>query len=275
MKNSLKTLSWVGMALVLAGLFAVLYDITLNGFTGLSSNFITTNPSRGGREGGIASVIISTFVIVIIAIGVALPLGLGGAFFLSMFCKKKSRLAILTRAALDILSATPSIVFGLFGSAFFCLFLNLGFSLISGGLTLACMILPLIVRLTENSIRALPDEQLENAYSLGFTKTSTFFKLILPLIMPSLTAAITLATARALSETAALLFTSGYVSRMPESLFDSGRTLSVHIFDLSMNVPGGDTNAYSSAFVLLTLLMIINIITTILSNSFSNRFGVS
>jgi len=271
---NLKTLSWLAMTLILVSLLALIADIFTHGLGGLTVEFFTQNPSRGGRAGGIASVVVSTLTIVGMAISIALPLGLSGAFFLSTFCKQQNRFAIFIRAALDILSATPSIIFGLFGSAFFCLYLDLGFSLASGGLTLSCMILPLIVRLTEDAIRSLPSDQVENAYSLGFSKTSTFIKVIFPLIIPSLTAAITLAIARSLSETAALLFTSGYVSRMPESILDSGRTLSVHIFDLSMNVPGGDMNAYSSALVLLVLLTVINTLTSILSNTVTNKYGV-
>ena len=271
--NFLKILSRLSLALLLFSLATILFNVFENGLEGLSLEFITSNPKRSGREGGVLSVIISTSIIVGIAILTALPLGLGGAFFLSMFCKQTNKLAMLIRSALDILSATPSIVFGLFGSAFFCLYLEFGFSLLAGGLTLACMILPLIVRLTESAITALPREQIENAYSLGFSKTSTFLKVILPLISAPLSAAITLAIARALSETAALLFTSGYVTRTPESLFDSGRTLSVHIFDLSMNVPGGDKNAYSSALVLLGLLIIINISTSIIKNLLSEKYA--
>jgi phosphate transport system permease protein len=270
----LRVFTFLSLAVTGIALSALLWDIISQGATGISVDFLRELPQGSGRAGGISSIIASTTLIVFIAVAVSLPIGLLTSVFLTLFCESNSRFATCIRMALDLLASTPSIVFGLFGSAFFCLYLGFGFSLLSGGLTLAFMILPFIVRFSEASIRELPEEHLNNAYSLGFTHTGVFFKIILPLIAPALTAAIVLSVARALSETAALLFTSGYVSRMPSSLFDSGRTLSVHIFDLSMNVPGGEKNAYSSALVLIIILVAINTATWLASTSLSKRYGV-
>jgi phosphate transport system permease protein len=159
---------------------------------------------------------------------------------------------------LDILAGVPSIVFGLFGNVFFCKVLGLGFSILSGGLTLACMVLPILIRSTEEGFRAVPNEYRLGAAALGFSRTTTLFKLLLPAAVPGLVVGLVLGIGRAIAETAALLFTSGYVDRMPESLLDSGRSLSIHIYDLSMNVSGGDKNAYASALVLLLLILLIN-----------------
>src|SRR5262249_1418749 len=140
----------------------------------------------------------------------------------------------------------------------FCRLLGLGFSILSGGLTLACMVLPILIRSVEEGFRAVPDEYRVGAAALGLSRTATLRHLLLPAAVPGLIVGLVLGLGRAIAETAALIFTSGYVDRMPESLFDSGRSLSIHIFDLSFNVPGGDGNAYATALVLVVLLFLIN-----------------
>jgi phosphate transport system permease protein len=150
---------------------------------------------------------------------------------------------------------------GMFGYAFFVIALDFGFSILSGALTLACMILPLLIRNIEDSLRNIPDIHRLNASALGLSKFLIIFKILLPMSFQGIVLAIILGIGRAMAETAALLYTSGYVTRMPESIFDSGRSLSVHILDLSMNVPGGEPSAYSSALVLIFLLFSINIFT--------------
>src|SRR5262249_21132058 len=152
----------------------------------------------------------------------------------------------------------PSPVFRLVAHAFLCKPPGMGFSILSGGLPLACMVLPLLIRSTEEGFRAVPNEYRHGAAALGISRTSTLFRLLLPAALPGLAVGLVLGIGRALAETAALIFTSGYVDRMPESLLDSGRSLSIHIFDLSMNVSGGDPNAYASALVLVVLLLVIN-----------------
>jgi len=120
------------------------------------------------------------------------------------------------------------------------------------------MVLPILIRATEEGIRALPHDYRLSAAALGFSQTTTLVRFLIPAGIPALLAGFILGLGRAIAETAALIFTSGYVDRMPESLWDSGRALSIHIYDLSMNVPGGDTNAYASALILIALLLLIN-----------------
>jgi phosphate transport system permease protein len=165
----------------------------------------------------------------------------------------------LVRRSLDVLAGVPSIVFGLFGNAFFCIWLGMGFSILSGGLTLACMALPILIRATEEGFRAVPGEHRLGAAALGMTRTRTLFSLLLPAATPGLMVGLVLGFGRAIAETAALIYTSGYVDRMPESLFDSGRSLSMHIYDLSMNVSGGEPNAYASALILVGILLVVNL----------------
>ncbi|MFQ5742302.1 MAG: PstA family ABC transporter permease, partial [Acidobacteriota bacterium] len=177
---------------------------------------------------------------------------------LAEFSSERSIFGRLIRRSLDVLAGVPSIVFGLFGNVLFCQILGFGFSILSGGLTLACMVLPILIRSTEAGFRAVPDEYRHASAALGLSRCSTLFKVLLPVAVPGLLVGLVLGIGRAIAETAALIFTSGYVDRMPESLLDSGRSLSVHIFDLAMNVPGADAYAYASALVLVSALLVIN-----------------
>ena len=202
--------------------------------------------------------LVSTALILLVCMGVSLPIGLGTAVLLAEFTPAHGVFGRVVRRSLDVLSGVPSIVFGLFGNALFCKTLGMGFSILSGGLTLSCMVLPLLIRSIEEGFRAVPQEYRLGAAALGLSRTSTLVHLLLPAAVPGLVVGLVLGIGRALAETAALIFTSGYVDRMPESLLDSGRSLSIHIFDLSMNVSGGDANAYASALVLVILLLAIN-----------------
>ena len=163
---------------------------------------------------------------------------------------------------------------GMFGFAFFVVTLGMGFSLLAGALTLAVMILPLLIRNIEDSLRAIPQVYRMNAAALGLSRTRTLQQVLLPMAKQGILLALVLATARAMAETAALLFTSGYVMRMPESVMDSGRSLSVHVLDLAMNVPGGETAAYASATVLILMLFLINVLTAVLSRHYFQRSHV-
>ena len=233
-------------------------SIVSQGLGPLSLDFLLSDPSNAGRDGGIAPILISTLLILGVCLVIALPLGLATALLLAEFTVSDRRLGQWVRRSLDFLAGVPSIVFGLFGSVFFSQVLGLGFSILSGGLTLACMVLPLLIRATEEGLRSQPNRYRQGAAALGLSKTTTLFKILLPAALPGLMVGVVLSIGRALAETAALIFTSGYVDRFPESLLDSGRALSIHIFDLSMNVPGGDSNAAASALVLLGLLLGLN-----------------
>lgn len=251
-------LVWGAATVVTATFCWLLGDIIWHGLSRLSWTFLTTPPESAGRQGGIGPILVSTFLILGVCLTVSLPIGLGTAVLLAEFTSDYSLFGRLTRRSLDVLAGVPSIVFGLFGNAFFCKTLGLGFSILSGGLTLACMVLPIVIRSTEEGFRAVPASYRLSAAALGLSRTATLFYLLLPAAVPGLLVGLVLGIGRAIAETAALIFTSGYVDRMPESLLDSGRALSIHIFDLSMNVSGGDANAYASALVLVLLLLVIN-----------------
>lgn len=258
-------------ALVAAMFCWVLADLAWHGFARLSWSFLTTEPRSSGRLGGIAPILVSTVMILAITIAVALPLGLATAVLLVEFATDGSPAARFISLSLDVLAGVPSIVFGLFGNALFCVWLGLGFSILSGGLTLACMVLPIMIRTTEAGLRAVPPEWRLGAAALGLTRGAALAHILLPVAAPAIVAGLMLGIGRAAAETAALIFTSGYVDRMPQSAFDSGRAVAVHIYDLTMNVPGGEHSAYAAALVLVGLLVVINSIALVLSNRLLRR----
>jgi phosphate transport system permease protein len=249
---------WSVPFLVFAVSVWLVADVVLHGMGQLSWEFFTTAPRRSGRAGGIAPILVSTGLVVLVAAVVATPLALGTAILLTDFIPASSRAARWIRRSLDILAGIPSIVFGLVGNLVFCNYLGLGFSLLSGGLTLACMALPIIMRAAEESLRDVPASCRQGAVALGMPRHRAVLLVVVPIALPGIIDGLFLGIGRALAETAALVYTSGYVDRMPESLFDSGRTLSVHIFDLSMNVTGGDARAYASSLGLIGLLLVLS-----------------
>ncbi len=262
---------WCSAFMVLAIAGWILFDVMGHGFRRVDLNFLLGSPIDAGRQGGIAPILVSTVLILGVCMTVAVPIGVGAAVALSEYGSEGRRATRLIRASLDVLAGIPSIVFGLFGNALFCRALGMGFSIASGGLTLACMALPLVIRSTEEGLRSVPVEYRHAAAALGMSRTSTLVHLLLPAATPGLLVGLVLGIGRALAETAALLFTSGYVSRWPTSIFDSGRTLSVHIYDLSMNVPGGDGNSHASALVLVALLIGINLTASLMANVWLRR----
>lgn len=247
----------VGIFLVLILLF-IMGDIFKVAFDQIDLNFLLSSPSSAGRKGGIFPIIISTLLILIISLMIVIPIGLASALYLSEYSQSERVGIKILRKSIEILASVPSIIFGLFGNAFFSIYLGMGFSLLSGGFTLAIMSLPLFIYTVESGLRSVPNNYRFVANSLGLSKLTIIRSVIIPYAMPSILVGIILSVGRALAETAALIFTSGYVDRMPESIFDSGRTLSVHIYDLTMNVPGGDSNAYKTAFVLIAIIVLTN-----------------
>ena len=249
---------WCLASFVVAVLGWILIDIFWRGMSQLSFSYLTGEVLDAGRRGGIGPIIVSTSLILLVTLAVAVPLSLATAVALAQQTRKRTWLAVCVRRFLDVLAGVPSIVFGLFGNAFFCITLGMGNSILAGGLTLACMVLPILTRTTEQAIRDVPEQWRYAAASLGLSRSTTLFRIVLPAAAPALAAGLVLGIGRALAETAALIFTSGYVTRQPESLFDSGRSLSVHIYDLAMNVEGGNPRAYSAAVVLIAMLLLIN-----------------
>ncbi|RFC46335.1 MAG: phosphate transport system permease protein [Verrucomicrobia bacterium] len=267
-------LGWVGglIALATAGAFAwILWDLVRLGLSQVTWGFLTGELSDGGRSGGIGPVLVSTAGILGGCLFFAVPLGVGCAIWLSEFVRRGSPWARAVIGGVDLLASVPSIVFGLFGMTFFCQKLGLGFSILSGGLTLGCMILPTVIRTTLSAMRNLPSDLRPSSAALGLSRLTMLREILLPSAFPGILVGITLGIGRALSETAALIFTSGYATRWPASLADSGRSLSVHIYDLAMNIPNGGANAAASALVLLALILAINLTASGLGERWRSR----
>jgi phosphate transport system permease protein len=245
---------WGSAILVTAGFLFLVADVVWQGAGQLSWRYLLDAPLNAGRNGGIGPILVSTLLILLVCLAVAVPVGLGTAILLAEYTRHNTVFSGWVQRSLDVLAGVPSIVFGLFGNAFFSVALGMGFSILSGGLTLACMVLPIFIRTVEQSIIAVPNDYRRNAAALGLSHVTLLWHVLLPAAMPGIVAGLVLGIGRALAETAALIFTSGYVDRMPGSLLDSGRALSIHIFDLAMNVPGGNERAYAAAMVLLLLL---------------------
>jgi phosphate transport system permease protein len=256
---SMTIVVWTAATLITFPFVWLVGDLLWHGWHQLSLGFLLFAPQNAGREGGIGPILLSTALIVGVCMTAVMPIGVGTALFLSEYTRNDHLLGRLIRGSLDVLAGVPSIVFGLFGNAFFCQALGLGFSILSGGLTLACMVLPILIRTVEESFRMIAQEQRISAAALGISKRATIQYILLPAAIPGLLVGSILGLGRAMAETAALIFTSGYVDRMPTSLMDSGRALSIHIYDLAMNVAGGNPNAYATALVLVGLLIIINL----------------
>ncbi len=249
----------------------MLGELLWKGLPRLDWEFLSQGTRDAGRSGGILPMLVSSLWILGIAIVVAIPPALATAVWLAEYAPRHGPLASWIRRSLDVLAAVPSIVFGLFGNALFCVTLGLGYSILSGGLTLACMILPLLTRSLEASLRQVPDSLRLAAAALGLSQSRTLRSVLLPAAMQGLLAGMVLSVGRVLAETAALLFTSGYVDRMPNSPFDSGRSLSIHIYDLAMHVPGGEGNAHGTAVVLVILLLLINAVALHLGGRWQRR----
>lgn len=264
-------LGWAFIFSVFGFFTYFVFDIGMKGVSGLSLAYLTSEPAKSGRAGGILPVLTATLLILSVCLCVTIPLGVLTSGFLSELCGVRPRLARVVRFLMEVLAGIPSIVFGLFGNVFFCKVLGFGFSILSGGLTLACMALPIFIRTTEQGLSGIPREIRLAGQALGFSQGRVFFSVMVPCASPAIVVATILSVGRALAETAALIFTSGYVDRMPESLMDSGRALSVHIYDLSMNISGGERMAYSASLVLMALILFIHIVSGLVSRYWLNR----
>ncbi len=243
------------LALIGASTWLVI-DLLVTAWPRLGWHLLWQAPARAGRAGGLSSILVATGAIVAIGLLLAAPLGIAAAVALS---EARSRWADVVRTSLDLLAGAPSIVLGLVGLLLFGDLLGLGYSLATGGLTLALMVLPLVIRFAEVGIRSAPAEQRAAAAALALSRWTTLRRIVLPAALPSLAAAITLSIGRALAETAALVFTAGGSDRMPTSWADPGRTLAVHIYDVALNVAGGDASAAAAAVVLLAILLVVQV----------------
>jgi len=244
--------------LTLTALVFIIVFVLEKGLPVLSWSFLTGAPQDMGRAGGIFPAIVGSVTLTVLAVLLAAPLGVGTAVYLTEYTRE-SRLTAVIRFGADCLAGIPSIIFGLFGFILFVTILKMGWSLLAGGLTLALMILPTIIRTTEEAIKAVPLSYREVSYSLGATRWQTVYKVILPNALPGILTGVMLGVGRALGETAAVIFTAGSSLRMPTSVFDSVRTMAVHFYLLAREGISAE-NAYGTAAALIIAVLSVNLL---------------
>ena len=229
--------------------------ILVKGFPFLRSDLF--NWKYTSENCSVVPALINTLIMTLMALVIACPLGIGSAIYLTEYAKKGNRFVKIVRMTTETLTGIPSIIYGLFGMLLFVGFLHWGYSLMAGAATVAIMILPTIMRTTEESFLAVPDSFREGSFGLGAGKLRTVFTLVLPSAMPGILSGIILATGRVVGETAALIYTAGTVAQVPANLFGSGRTLAIHMYVLSSE--GLHTGqAFATAVVLLIMVAGIN-----------------
>ena len=214
--------------------------------------------------------IINTFLLTALSLVISVPLGIFAAIYMVEYAKKGNRIVKFIRVTAETLSGIPSIVYGLFGMIFFVGVLKMQLSLLSGSLTVAIMVLPTIMRTTEEALLSVPQSYREGSFGLGAGKLRTVFRIVLPSAVPGILSGVILATGRIVGETAALIYTAGTMAKVPNNLFASARTLSVHMYLLSNE--GLHTNeAFATAVVLLVFVMLINMLANFVARRLSAK----
>ena len=258
------------LGFVIISLVVIIGFIAINGLKVISWEFLTQGPKNGMSEGGIFPAILGTFLLSTGAIFFALPLGLLTAIWLTEYNSGHRGFIRVIRVAVDSLAGVPSIVFGLFGLAFFVKFMGFGVSILSGSLVLGILILPTIIRTAEEAILSVPKTFKEASLALGATQWQTAYKIILPNALPGILTGVILSIGRAAGETAPILMTAAtfFTMRLPNSLFSEVMALPYHIYALMTEgtSPKQLGIAYGTALVLLVLVLIINSIAIIIRN---------
>ncbi len=262
--------------IVLAFLGYIIYDIVSNGAPVVTWEFLTAFPKGGGREGGIMPAIIGTLYLVAGALIVAVPIGICTAIYLNEYARDvgiSGAIKKVIRVGVDNLNGMPSIIFGLFGYTLFVVTFGFGKSMLAGQLTLGFMVLPTIIRTTEESLKNVPNHLREASFALGATKWQTITKVVLPASTPGTITGIILSIGRAAGETAPILFTAAIISSrfLPDSIMDPVMALPFQIYALTRDFPGAIDQAYGTAFVLLVLVLAMYSIAIISRNHYRNK----
>jgi phosphate transport system permease protein len=267
-----KALIWGAGVITVIILLVIIVYILVEGLPYINWEFLTTPPQGGlSGEGGISSAIVATIYLIGLTIAMLIVPGVGAAVYLTEYARD-NWLTRTIRYAINTLAGVPSIVFGLFGFTLFVTVLHFNFSLLSGALTLVCLLLPTLISTTEEAIRAVPNYQREAGLSLGATKWQMIAHVILPAALPGIITGIILCTGRAIGETACMYVTMGGSAAMPSSLLSGGRTLALHVFYLATETNAMD-KAMATAAILVVLIIIINTLTNWLSQRFHARFA--
>ncbi len=254
--NILKILLWLSAALTIFVLVTIIGYIFKKGFGLISFDFIFADysPTKGG---GIFPMIITTLLTVLVSLAISIPIGICAAIYLEEYAKQ-GKLVKLIRFATESLAGIPSIIYGLFGTVFFVTTLKLQFSILSGSLTLAIIVLPVIISTTEEALKTVPGSYKEGAIALGATKLEVLYKIIVPSAMPGILSGVILSIGRIIGESAAMLLTAGTVAGMPKNLMSSGRTLTVQAY-LVTKEQGNIELASAIGVILIFIILFLNL----------------
>ena len=266
----LRLLVWLSAIITVAVMAFLIGFILIKGVGNLTPDLFALEYNSDNAS--LMPALINTLIITLVSLVIAGPFGIFAAIYLVEYAKKGSKLVKIIRITTETLQGIPSIIFGLFGLLFFSTALHWGYSLLSGSMTLVIMILPLIIRTTEEALLGVPDAYREASFGLGAGKLRTVFKVVLPSAIPGILSGVVLATGRIVGETAALIYTAGSVAKVPESLMGSGRTLAVHMYVLSSEGLYMD-QAYATAVILLLFVLVLNWISGVCAKKLSKASG--
>ena len=265
----MKYVFWGLGLLTLLILIVIIGYILINGLPHISWEFLTTSPKDFGAEGGILPMIVSTIYVTFFAVLIATPIGVGSAIYLYEYAGE-GKFVKAIRFCSESLASLPSIIFGLFGLAFFVEFLNLGWCILSASLTLAIIAMPTIMRTAENALEAVPPNYREGSLGMGATRWQTIENVILPAAIPGIITGVILGMARAIEETAAIMYTVGSSTAIPITIFDPARPLPLHLYMLAtegISIP----NTFATATVLIVIILAITISTNYLVDRYQKK----
>ena len=266
-----KVISWVCAVFVAVFLAFIIGYIVIRGVPHITPDFLFRE-YHYGDDPAILSCIVSTLLLVVVSIVIAVPLGIATAIFLNEYTKRGSKFVRVIRSAIDILSGIPSIVYGLFGMLTFVAWFGGIPSILAGGFTISIMLLPVIIRSTEESLKSVPDMFREGSFALGAGKVRTIFKVVLPSALPGIMSAVILAIGRVVSETAPLMYTMGSVIQpMPDGIMGGGATLAVALYRLAGEYKYMD-QAYATAVILLVIVLGLNLLAGFIGKRLGKKF---
>lgn len=262
---------WLCGLVTLVILIIIIGYIMINGLGVINWDFLTQSAFNMGRSGGIYPMIIATVAITAIGVIVSTPVSVGAAIYLSEYARQNI-FTTLIRFGADCLAGIPSIMFGMFGYVFFVYYMHMGFSLMAGGLTLALMALPIILRVSEEAIKVVPQPYRLGSLAMGATKWQTIRKVVLPTAVPGITTGVILGMGRAIGETAAVMLTAGTVAKVPSSLFSPIRTMTLHVYLLVTNGLSKQ-NAFGTSALLIIMILAITITSNIITRRYIAKLG--
>ncbi len=274
------SLIWLAGIIAVASLLMIVFYVIRNGIEVIDLEFLTTRPAGVvSGKGGISTTIVTTIYLVILTISIAAPLGIGTAVFMVEYTNdlagKKGLfvwLVNLIRTSVEILAGVPSIIFGLFGFAVFVSYMKLKFSLLSAGLSGACLVLPLVIRTTEEALLTVPKSYREGSLALGTTKWQMVFSVVLPSALPGIITGIILSVGRVIAETAVFWVTLGGSYRLPQNLLSSGRSMALHVYMLASETRAFD-KALGTSAILIVIIIGLNLAINITSRHFTKKFS--